>query len=254
MTNATINSIVKKLEALLRSDFAKCEMVEGNFSSGEESYHLYKITDPKEYGAIVIARDWCDQLYMAQFECADGKLDLFFGFATKQKDTIRWRYYFENGKYVQGNLDDWFLPEQASETMRIMIRGTGVEEDGHEGHWFHTIHRTPESIYGMSKEDAVNEIITAYENCVSEEIVKAAIMKQTLLKGDYDLVRFWSNFDMPEPEEDECGRRIYGMEYADSLDAETMINMFNDMDEHFESWCTPAYDTLIGLMEKEELK
>lgn len=255
MTNNTINSIVKKLEDLLRSEFAKSETVTGNFSSGEQTYHLYKITAPEEYGALVIARDWCDGLYMAQFECADGKLDLFFGFNTKQKDTIRWRYYFEDGKYVQGCLDDWFLSEQASETMRTMIRGTCVEGDDHEGHYFNTIHRTPESIYGMSKEDAVNEIMDAYD-AISEDIVKAAITKQTLMKGDYDMFRFWSGFDLPEPEEDEDGRKVYDNceDYLDSLDMETLVEMFDDIDERFDSWCTPSYTMLVHFanLSKEE--
>lgn len=247
MTNNTINSIVKKLEELMKSEFAKCEIVEGNFSSGEENYHLYKITAPEEYGALIIARDWYNSLYMAQFECADGKLDIFFGFATKQNDTIRWRYYFEDGKYVQGNLDDWFLSEQASETMRTMIRGTGIEDDGHEGHWFHTIHRKPESIYGMSKEDAVAEIIDAYESRVNEGVIKAAIMKQTLLKGDYDLVRFWSGFDLPEPEEDDDERKVYDNceDYVNSLDMETLVEMFDGIDSRFNCWCTPAHAMLV---------
>lgn len=251
MTNNIINSIVKKLEDLLRSEFAKCETVEGRFSSGDQTYHLYKITDPKEYGSLVIARDWYNGLYMAQFECADGKLDVFFGFATKQNDTIRWRYYFEDGKYVQGDLDDWFLSEQASETMRTMIRGTGVEDDGHEGHWFHTIHRTPESIYSMSKEDAVAEIIDAYGNAVSEDIVKGAITKQTLLKGDYDLARFWCGFDLPEPEEDEDERKSYDNceEYINSLDNETLVEIFDEMDDRFNCWCTPSYAIICEIAE-----
>ena len=251
MTNNTIATIVKKLEDLLRSEFAKCETVYGNFSSGDQTYHLYKINAPEEYGGLVIARDWSDGLYMAQFECADGKLDLFFGFNTKQKDTIRWRYYYENGKYTQGELDDWFLSEQASETMRTMIRGTGVEEDGHEGHWFHTIHRKPESIYGMSKEDAVAEIIDAYENTLSEDIVKSAITKQTLMKGDYDMFRFWSGFDLPEPEEDDDGRRIYDNceIFVNELNVETLVEMFDDIDSRFNCWCTPSYALICEISE-----
>jgi hypothetical protein len=255
MTNNNINSIVKKLEEMLKSEYGKCEILEGRFSSGEENYHLYKITAPEEYGALIIARDWSNSLYMAQFECADGKVDIFFGFATKQRDTVRWRFYFEDGKYTQGELDDWFLSEQASKTMITLIGGTGVGEDGHEGHYFHTIHRTPESIYGMSKEDAVNEILDAYENAVSEDIVKAAITKQTLMKGDYDMFRFWSGFDLPEPEDDD-GRHIYDNceDYVNSLNMETLISMFDDIDERFNSWCTPSYAMLVEFanLSKEE--
>ena len=225
-----IITIVKKLEEMLKSEYGKCEILEGRFSSGDQTYHLYKINAPEEYGALVIARDWCDGLYMAQFECADGKLDVFFGFATKQSDTIRWRYYFEDGKYVQGCLDDWFLSEQASKTMT-------------------TIHRTPESIYGMSKEDAVNEILDAYGNTVSEGIVKSAITKQTLMKGNYDMFRFWSRFDLPEPEKDEDGRRLYDncKEYVNSLDMKTLVEMFDDIDSRFNSWCTPEYAMLVKI-------
>lgn len=251
MKNNTIATIVKKLEEMLKSEYGKCEILEGRFSSGDQTYHLYKINAPEEYGALVIARNWFDGLYMAQFECADGKIDIFFGFNTKQRDTIRWRYYFEDGKYAQGELDDWFLSEQASKTMTTIIAGTGVENDGHEGHYFHTIHRTPESIYSMSKEDAVNEILDAYGNSISEDIVKAAITKQTLMKGDYDMFRFWSGFDLPEPEEDDDDRRTYDNceEYINSLDIETLVEMFDDIDERFDSWCTPAYAIICEIAE-----
>jgi len=250
-TNDKINAIVKKLEDLLRSEFAKCETVDGNFSSGDQTYHLYKITAPEEYGALIIARDWYDGLYMAQFECAEGKLDIFFGFATKQRDTIRWRYYHENGEYIQGQLDDWFLSEQSSKTMTTIIDGTGVCKDGHEGHYFHTIHRKPQNLYGMNADDAVKDIADVYS--ISEEAAKAAITKQTLLKGDYDLARFWCGFDLPEPEEDEDedGRKSYDNceEYINSLDNETLVEIFDEMDDKFNCWCTPSYAIICEIAE-----
>jgi hypothetical protein len=249
MRNNTINSIVKKLEDLLRSEFAKCETVDGNFSSGDQTYHLYKITAPEEYGTLIIARDWFNGLYMAQFECADGKVDIFFGFATKQKDTIRWRYYHENGKYIQGQLDDWFLSEQASKTMTTIIDGTGVGKDGHEGHYFNTIHRKPQNLYGMNADEAVKEIADVYS--ISKECAKAAIMKQTMLKGDYDIVRFWSGVSIPEPEEDEDGRKEYDNceDYVNSMSIESLVEIFDNMDCRCDAWCTPSYAIICEIAE-----
>lgn len=140
--NIDINSIVQKLENLLRSEYGKCEIVEGVFRSGDESYHLYQISAPNNNeDAITIARDYMNGQYMAQFSCKDGNLDIFFGFGTKQKSTIRWRYYSdpERDKYTQGTLEDWFLIDQASKTITTLIAGTGVRDDGHEGHYFYTI-------------------------------------------------------------------------------------------------------------------
>ena len=139
--NANIDVIVQKLEELLKSEYGKCEIVDGNWRSGEEAYHLYRISGNGCDGSITIARDYMNGRYMAEFSCKEGKIDIFFGFGTKQKSTIRWRYYFdyENEKYTQGSLDAWFLMEQASKTMATLIAGTGVHDDGHEGHYYHTI-------------------------------------------------------------------------------------------------------------------
>ena len=140
--NNNIDVIVKKLEALLGAEYGKCEIVDGTFRSGDESYHLYKISAINNSDSITIARDYMNGQYMAQFSCAEGNIDIFFGFGTKQKSTIRWRYYYpERDEYTQGYLADWFLMEQAAKTMTTLIVGTGVHEDGHEGHYFHTIVR-----------------------------------------------------------------------------------------------------------------
>lgn len=141
MKNNNIDTIVKKLENLLKAEYGKCELVDGIFRSGDESYHLYKISTINSNDSITIARDYMNGQYMAQFSCAEGNLDIFFGFGSKQKSTIRWRYYFdpEQDKYTQNPLDDWFLIEKASKTMTTLIAGTGVTEDGHEGHYYHTI-------------------------------------------------------------------------------------------------------------------
>lgn len=139
--NIDINAIVNKLETLLSAEFGKCEILDGNFRSGDEAYHLYKISSNESDGAITIARDYLNGRYMAEFSCKDGKLDIFFAFGAKHKSTIRWRYYFDTDadRYTQGSLDAWFLMEQASKTMATLIAGTGVREDGHEGHYYHTI-------------------------------------------------------------------------------------------------------------------
>ena len=137
-TKTTVDVIVKKLENFLKSEFAKCEWLSGNWRSGAEHYNLYKISAPVE-GALIIARDITAGLYMAQFECTDGVLDLYFGWNTRDNRTVRWRHYTNDGKYQQGYLERWFLSEETSETMYTIIRGTGVREDGHEGHFFHTI-------------------------------------------------------------------------------------------------------------------
>jgi hypothetical protein len=137
MNNSNINLIVKKLEELLSAEYGKAEIIDGVFRSGDESYHLYRISGNGFDGSITIARDYLNGRYMAQFSCAEGNLDVFFGFGAKQRSTIRWRYYFdpEQDKYTQGT----FLVEKASKTMGTLIAGTGVCEDGHEGHCFHTI-------------------------------------------------------------------------------------------------------------------
>ncbi len=139
--NNNINGLVQKLETLLKTEYGKCEIIDGVFRSGDETYHLYRITGNAVDGSITIARDYMNGRYMAQFTCKEGNLDIFFAFGAKQRSTIRWRYYFdtEQDKYTQGNLDDWFLMEQASKTMTTLIAGTGVGEDGHEGHYFYTI-------------------------------------------------------------------------------------------------------------------
>jgi hypothetical protein len=142
MKNANnIDIIVKKMETLLSAEYGKCELVDGTWRSGDESYHLYRISGNESDGALTIARDYMNGRYMAQFSCAEGNLDIFFAFGAKQRSTIRWRYYFdpEMDKYTQGRLDDWFLVESASKTMSTLIAGTGVGEDEHEGHSFHTI-------------------------------------------------------------------------------------------------------------------
>ena len=134
-----INIIVKKLESFLRSDYGKCEALDGTWKSGDEQYHMFKITTPDKECAIIIARDIPAGLYMAQFTCNEEVLDIYFGWNTRDNCTIRWRYYFSDGKYTQGYLDEWFLCEETSKTMYTLIGGTGIGEDGHEGHYFHTI-------------------------------------------------------------------------------------------------------------------
>jgi hypothetical protein len=139
--NININSIVQSLEALLKSEYGKCELVDGTWRSGDEAYHLYRISGNESDGAITIARNYMNGRYMAQFSCVEGNLDIFFAFGAKQRSTIRWRYYFDpdQDKYTQGNLDDWFLVESASKTMSVLIAGTGVREDEHEGHCFYEL-------------------------------------------------------------------------------------------------------------------
>lgn len=141
MNNNNIDAIVKKLETLLTAEYGKAEIIDGVFRSGDESYHLYRITAPNNEDAITIARDYMNGRYMAEFSSKEGNLDIFFGFGTKQRSTIRWRYYFdaESDKYTQGTLEDWFLIEKATKTMTTLIAGTGVTEDEHEGHYFYTI-------------------------------------------------------------------------------------------------------------------
>lgn len=140
-TNIDISVIIKKLEELLQSEYGKAEIIDGIFRSGDESYHLYRISGNESDGAITIARDYLNGRYMAEFSCKDGKLDIFFAFGAKQRSTIRWRYYFDhkNDKYTQGTLEDWFLVEKATKTMTTLIAGTGVLADEHEGHYFYTI-------------------------------------------------------------------------------------------------------------------
>lgn len=137
-----VDVIVKKLKNFLKSEFAKCEWLLGNWRSGAESkghYNLYKISASDIEGTLIIARDITAGLYMAQFECTDGALDIYIGWNTRDNKTVRWRHYSNDGKYQQGYLKRWFLSEETSETMYTIIRGTGVENDGHEGHYFHTI-------------------------------------------------------------------------------------------------------------------
>jgi hypothetical protein len=140
--NNNINAIVKKLETLLSAEYGKCEIVDGNFRSGDESYHLYRITSSTSNNdALTIARCYMNGRYMAQFTSPEGKLDIFFAFGAKQRSTIRWRYYFDpdQDKYTQGTLEEWFLVESASKTMSVLIAGTGVREDEHEGHCFYEL-------------------------------------------------------------------------------------------------------------------
>ena len=132
--------IVKKLENLLKAEYGKCEIVDGTWMSGDDTYHLRRITAANNNeDALLIARNIPNAMYMAQFTCNEGNLDIFFAFATKQRQTIRWRYYYEDGNYTQGCLEDWFLVEKTTKTMTTLIDGTGVREDGHEGHYFHSI-------------------------------------------------------------------------------------------------------------------
>lgn len=241
-TNTKINAIVSTLETFLRNEYGKCTLMEETYASGDDTYHIYKISTPnEENGTLMIARDWMNGMYMAQFECNEGKLDIFFGFATKQNDTIRWRWYGDNGNFCQDTLANWFMREQESTTMQCLIRGTGVEDDGHEGHYYHTIHRKPQSIYGMNDDDAVKEIADVYS--ISEEVAKASIMKQTMLKGDYDSVRFWSGISLPEPDEDDDNNKDYDNcdEFTNSLAIEGLIEIFDNMDRRFDAWCTPSY-------------
>lgn len=257
--NDKINAIVARLEAFLKNEYGKCSLDNEDYSSGDGTYHIYKLTVPNNNRYIIdntclkIARDWFNGCYMAEFECIEGKLDLFFGFATKQKNTIRWRYY-SDGEYCQDTLKDWFMSEEMSQTFQCLIRGTGVEEDGHEGHFYHTLHKKPRSLYGMNTDDAVKEIADVYST--SSEIAKASIMKQTMLKGDYDSVRFWSGVSIPEPEEDDDDNKDYDNcdEFTNSLAVEELIEIFDNMDGRFNSWCTPSYAMLKEMIKSEGLK
>ena len=137
--NNRIKTIVNKLENLMKVEFAKMEEAEGIFISGSDTYHLYHITALNTEGNLSIARCIYNELYMAQFDCAEGSIDIYFGFNAKEYETIRWRYYYENGKYTQGYLPDYFLTEKTSKTILAIL--SMICEDGHEGHYFHSIHK-----------------------------------------------------------------------------------------------------------------
>jgi hypothetical protein len=101
----------------------------------------------------------------------------------------------------------------------------------------------------MNADEAVKEIADVYS--ISKECAKAAIMKQTMLKGDYDIVRFWSGVSIPEPEEDEDGRKEYDNceDYVNSMSIESLVEIFDNMDCRCDAWCTPSYAIICEIAE-----
>lgn len=250
LTTERIEKIESGIKALLACEYGCCHVREKNYASGEETYHLYDITGYNVPGVITIARDWTNGMYMASFNIEDLSADLYFGFNTKENHTIRWRIYNGHGDYYQGAMKRDILLD-ASDTMRAIIDGTGIRDDGHEGHYFHTLHIRPKSIYGDTAEDAVTEIYNAYNNNLSNDVVKAAIMYHTLMKGDYDTASFWSGIELPVPDENDEGYKDYSAteKYINQLSAKDLIDIFENMDPRFTSWVTPSYDSLVRMNE-----
>lgn len=250
-TDERIEKIESGIKELLSCEYGCCHLREQKYSSGEESYHLYDITGLKGDGVLTIARDWCNRKYMAAFNIGDEIADIYFGFNTKDGDTIRWRIPDGHEGYYQGNMKTRLLIDDTSDTMKAIIDGTGIRDDGHEGHYFHTLHRSPQSIYGESAEDAITEIYNAYNNNFSKDIVKAAIMYHTLLVGDYDAAAFWCGIELPVPEENDEGYKDYSTteKYINQLSAKDLIDIFENMDSRFNTWATPSYDSLTRMRE-----
>ena len=113
---------------------------------GKHRYYVYTISAVEDTVELKIAiTDTQNRYYMASFktymeysDASEITSDVYFGFGAKNQNTIRIRIYDKNGNYSQKTLDPGVLNEMNT-TLSLILKGIGVNNAGHAGHYFHEI-------------------------------------------------------------------------------------------------------------------
>lgn len=112
---------------------------------GKHRYYVYTIYAVGDTKVLKIAiSDTQNRLYMASFETftdySDASKitsDVYFGFGAKNQNAIRIRIYDENGNYSQKTFPN--ILNEMDTTLSLILKGIGVNNAGHAGHYFHEI-------------------------------------------------------------------------------------------------------------------
>lgn len=113
---------------------------------GKHRYYVYTISTVEDAAELKIAiSDTQNRYYMASFktytdysDASKITADVYFGFGAKNQNTIRIRMYDENGNYSQKTFATGILDEMDT-TLSLILKGIGVNNAGHAGHYFHEI-------------------------------------------------------------------------------------------------------------------
>lgn len=113
---------------------------------GKHRYYVYTISTMEDAAELKIAvSEAQNRFYMASFktytdhsDTSGITSDVYFGFGAKNQNTIRIRIYDANGNYSQKTLTPGVLNEMNT-GLGLILKGIGVNNAGHAGHYFHEI-------------------------------------------------------------------------------------------------------------------